>query len=93
MFTANSQDKSLADILASLADENCSSSSQEIAQQITALEERDSILLDKSQPIDDEDDKQQDEETLEMTQVVFDDMNKNEDISNQQEEMIIPESR
>ncbi|XP_071136539.1 uncharacterized protein [Mytilus edulis] len=90
---ANSQDKSLADILASLADENCSSSSQEIAQQITALEERDSILLDKSQPINDEDDKQQDEETLEMTQVLFDDMNKNEDISNQQEEIIIPESR
>ncbi|XP_052087606.1 uncharacterized protein LOC127724637 isoform X3 [Mytilus californianus] len=90
---ANSQDKSLADILASLADENCSSSSQEIAQQITALEEGDSILLDKSQHIDDEDDKQQEEETLEMTQVVFDDMDKNEDSSNQQEEMMIPISR
>ncbi|XP_063402916.1 DNA polymerase zeta catalytic subunit-like [Mytilus trossulus] len=90
---ANSQDKSLADILASLAEENCSSSSQETAQQITALEERDSILLEKSQPIDDEDVKQQDEETLEMTQVVFDDVDKNKDTINQQEEMILPEAR
>lgn len=71
-FLADTQDKSLAEILALLANESSPSSSQEVSEQITALEEKDSILLDKSEPINDEIAKQLEEETLEMSQVVWD---------------------
>jgi hypothetical protein len=39
-FLAHTQDKSLAEILASLANESSPSSSQEVSEQITALEEK-----------------------------------------------------
>ena len=42
--TADTQDRSLANMLASLADEESPVSSQQVATQITVLEEQDSVL-------------------------------------------------
>ena len=43
-ITADAQDKSLANMLASLAHEDLSVSSQQVTTKITALEEQDSVL-------------------------------------------------
>ncbi|KAK3098309.1 hypothetical protein FSP39_018263 [Pinctada imbricata] len=67
------EDRSLAQILASLADESSPPSSQAAAGQVSVLEEKDSILLEKPIIPDDEVVQNDDQETLEMSQVVWDD--------------------
>ncbi|XP_053396986.1 uncharacterized protein LOC123552830 [Mercenaria mercenaria] len=67
----SSQDKSLVDILASLADDTSPPSSQNAAAEAVALEEQDSILSQLSQPRDKETDQQEEEEVLEMSQRIW----------------------
>ncbi|KAL4233690.1 DNA polymerase zeta catalytic subunit [Mactra antiquata] len=76
-------DKSLIDILASLADQNSPTSSQNAASDIVALEEQDSILSQLSHTKDDQlnndDNNDDDDEILEMSQPIWHDDEKKKD--------------
>lgn len=71
IFLVSSQDKSLVDILTSLADDTSPPSSQSAAAEVVALEDQDSILSQLSQPRDKLIDKEEEEEILEMSQQVW----------------------
>ena len=73
IITDDNDDKTLAQILASLADESCSPSSQAAASEVAVLEEQDSILREQAVVPDDEAVQHDEKETLEMSQVVWDD--------------------
>ena len=67
------EDRSLVDILASLAEESDTPPSSQVAAatQVTALEEQDSILSQVSQPRDREVEEREAEEVLEMSQRIW----------------------
>lgn len=70
-LTDEPQDRSLAALLASLADDGSPPASQAAAGEVNILEEKDSILLEKPVVPDDETSQRDDAETLEMSQVVW----------------------
>lgn len=61
----------MAALLASLADDGSPPASQAAAGEVNILEEKDSILLEKPVVPDDETSQRDDAETLEMSQVVW----------------------
>ena len=67
-----SQDRSLVDILAALADDASLPLSQQAIVEAVALEEHDSMLAGTSRPRDTEIDKLEEEEILEMSQKIWD---------------------
>ena len=73
-FPVSVEDKSLVDILASLAEESDTPPSSQVAvvTQVTALEEQDSILSQVSQPRDRDVEEREAEEVLEMSQRIWD---------------------
>ncbi|XP_052808091.1 uncharacterized protein LOC128236972 isoform X1 [Mya arenaria] len=75
-----SQDRSLVDILASLADESSPPSSQNAAVVLGALEDKDSVLSQVSEPLSQEEARQELEESLEMTQRVWDGIDQGADL-------------
>lgn len=72
-ITDEPQDRSLAALLASLADDSSPPATQAAAGEVTTLEEKDSILLDAAVVPDDETTEKDEAETLEMSQVVWED--------------------
>lgn len=70
-----SEESSLVHILAALADDTTPPASQTAASQVAALEDKDSILLGGSEPLDEEAIQRDEEETLEMSQRVWTDHN------------------
>lgn len=72
-ITDDPQDRSLAALLASLADDSSPPATQAAAGEVTTLEEKDSILLDAAVVPDDETTEKDEAETLEMSQVVWED--------------------
>ena len=73
-FSVSVEDKSLVDILASLAEESDTPPSSQVAAvtQVTALEEQDSILSQVSAPRDRDVEEREAEEVLEMSQRIWD---------------------
>ena len=73
-FSVSVEDKSLVDILASLAEESDTPPSSQVAAvtQVTALEEQDSILSQVSVPRDRDVEEREAEEVLEMSQRIWD---------------------
>ena len=69
--TDEPQDRSLAALLASLADDSSPPASQAAAGEVAVLEEKDSILLEAAVVPDEETADRDEAETLEMSQVVW----------------------
>ena len=72
LVSVTSQDRSLVDILASLAEDTDDPLSQQAIVEAVALEEHDSMLAQTTKPRDIEMDKLEEEEILEMSQKIWD---------------------